>query len=500
MRLGDLARLAGVIRARVVRPDFELNRLHNDSRRVDSGTAFYALRGLRTDGHRFVEQAVAAGAPALFVSDAAVYDRWAGALPATVAGLFQVAPGRRALAGWAAEVFGHPARQLRLHGVTGTNGKTTATHLFQQLLGALGRSCGVLGTAGWRIGEETVRGAHTTPEAADIEAFLRKCVDRNAGRVVMEVSSHGLALDRVYGCPFAAAVFTNLSQDHLDHHGNLRAYRDTKFRLFLEYDTAAAVINRDDAAGRALEECLVRSRPERPRLTFALERAAELTVRDLRLGASGTEGELCHGGASVPFALPLAGRYNVSNLLAAVGLLLAAGEELPALAEAAARCTGAPGRFERVALDAPFTVVVDYAHTPDALENLLAAARALTAGRVRVLFGCGGERDRGKRPLMGAVAGRLADEVVLSDDNPRGEEPLHILAQIRAGLGGATPCRTIPDRREAIFALLDSARAGDTVVLAGKGDEDYQETAGRKLPFQDRQVVIDWARTRRRVR
>ena len=499
MRLDKVARHPLSLQSQVPHAGLELRAIHCDSRRVDAGTGFFALKGLSTDGHRFIDAAVSSGAPAVFVSDPAQFARLK-AKQSSGHAVFLVPPGRQALAGLCDAIYGSPSRQLTLLGVTGTNGKTTVTHLVLEMLNALGRPAAALGTLGSQIGDafESAHpaGAHTTPEAPDIQAFLRRCVAQGIATAVMEVSSHGLALERTHGLRFFAAAFTNLSQDHMDFHPSLEHYRETKFRLFLEYEPRFALINEEDAAGAELAGRLSRERPEIGLIRYGAHGSSPLTAADLTLTPEGARGRLCWEGHRAPFSLPLPGRFNVENFLAAAGLLLAAGESLEALALAAASCRGAPGRFERVNVDAPFPVVVDYAHTPHALENLLRAARSMGQGRLMVLFGCGGDRDREKRPRMGEIADRLADHVVLCDDNPRGEDSKSILANIAAGMTGRATADIIPHRREAIFALLDRARPGDTVLLAGKGSEPCQEIQGVKTPFDDRQVVRDWAETR----
>ena len=498
MRLEDLARLPCVLRATVQRPGFELRAVHCDSRQVDGRTGFLALRGLQTDGHRFLDAARAAGAPVLLVSDLAHYRRLTAQPLETLAGVILVRPGRTVLAELAAEVYGWPARHLSLLGVTGTNGKTTVTHLAAQMLAGLGKRCAILGTLGMNIWGEPEPGARTTPEAPEIQEFLRRCVAARVQAAAMEVSSIGIALERSRGLPFSAAAFTNLTRDHLDFHGDWDAYREAKFRLFLEYDTQAAVVNLDDAAGRMLAERLRAAGRGARLVTYSLDGRADLFIDGQQADGEEMRGVLRYRGMKAAFRYRLLGRFNLYNLLAAVGLLLAAGYPLPDLAGAAEGCQGARGRFERVALDAPFTVVVDYAHSPDALENLLRAARPLAGGCLQVLFGCGGDRDRAKRPMMGGIAERLADRIVLSNDNPRGEDPQAILAEIAAGMNGSKPMLQIADRREAIWQLLDQAVAGDVILIAGKGDETYQEIAGKNYPFDDRQVVRDWAASRGR--
>ena len=500
MKLDKLARHPLSLQSRVPDAGLDLRAIHCDSRRVGAGTGFFALKGFSTDGHRFIDAALASGAPAVFVSDPAQFARLT-ANPSSAHAVFRVPPGRQALAGLSDAIYGSPSRELTLLGVTGTNGKTTVTHLVRELLKALGRPVAVLGTLGGRMGDAFggdthVPGTHTTPEAPDIQAFLRGCVDRGISTAAMEVSSHGLALERTHGLRFFAAAFTNLSQDHLDFHASLEQYRETKFRLFLEYQPRFALINEEDAAGAELAGRLSRECPEIRTIRYGTQGSSQLTALNLSLSPEGAQGLLRWEGNQAPFSLPLPGRFNVENFLAAAGLLLAAGEKLEALALAAASCRGAPGRFERVQVDTPFPVVVDYAHTPHALENLLRSARSMGHGRLRLLFGCGGGRDREKRPLMGEIADRLADQVVLCDDNPRWEDSQAILAQIATGMTGRAKMDIIPNRREAIYALLDRGQAGDTVLLAGKGSETCQEIQGVQTPFDDRQVVRDWAETR----
>jgi UDP-N-acetylmuramoyl-L-alanyl-D-glutamate--2,6-diaminopimelate ligase len=496
MNLEDLARQPQVERFLLIEPGRALAALHCDSRQVNPQTAFLALKGLRTDGHRFLDDALARGAPALLVTEGEAFERLRASPPPGLGGLFLVREGRVALAELAGTLAGHPSRRMALYGVTGTNGKTTVTHLVAQLLRARGRPCALIGTLGMKGAGRTVAAERTTPEAPDLQGFLAHCLAQGVTAAAMEVSSIGIALERTRGLRFHAAAFTNLTQDHLDFHADLAVYREEKFRLFLEYDSGGAVANLDDPAGRELAGRIAAAGRGGALITFALEGPADLALEGVQPDGPGVRGRIRFRDEAHPFRFSLLGAFNRSNLLAAVGLLLAGGEPLEHLAVAAESCEGAPGRFERVPVPAPFTVVVDYAHSPDALENLLRAARPLTRGRLRLLFGCGGERDTGKRPLMGALAERLADEVVLTNDNPRGEDPLAILAAIRAGMRGTTPTETIPERAEAIRHLLARSQPGDLLLLAGKGDEAYQEIAGKKRPFSDRAVVLEWARDR----
>ncbi|MDH4249425.1 MAG: UDP-N-acetylmuramoyl-L-alanyl-D-glutamate--2,6-diaminopimelate ligase, partial [Deltaproteobacteria bacterium] len=364
--------------------------------------------------------------------------------------------------------------------------------LVAQMLETRGDPCALIGTLGMRLGPKRRGSERTTPEAPELQEFLRECVEAGAQHAAMEVSSIGVDLWRSHGLKFRGAAFTNLTQDHLDYHGTLAEYKRAKFRLFLEQELGSAVVNVEDPAGVELAARLRAERPEVAVLTVSQGPGADLTLRDLRQGPGGQEGLLCHAGRAEPFQVPLLGRFNLSNYLCAAGLLLADGEPLEFVAGAAQACRGAAGRFERVPIAAPFTVVVDYAHSPDALENVLCAARPLTPGKLVVVFGAGGDRDRAKRPLMGRVVERLADAMVLTSDNPRSEDPQAILADIAAGMKGGAAMTTLSDRREAIVWALENAGAGDMILIAGKGDENYQEIQGVKRPFEDRKVVVEW--------
>ncbi len=503
MKLREIAALPWVERALVESGEAELGRVTCDSRKAGAETAFFALPGRVLDGHRFLDAALAAGAPALFLSDADLFARLAGSWEAGQAGphgrrpaLFHVRAGRAVLADLVQQVYGSLSERMHLLGVTGTNGKATVTYLAAQMLGAMGTPCGIVGGLGFHLPTRSLPSERTTPEAPDIAEFLRLCGDDRVGTVAMEVSSIGIHQERVRGLRFRSVAYTNLTQDHLDYHGSMEAYGAQKERLFLEYAIGAAVLNMDDPA--VSELCgRMRGRPGGiPIVTFALRGPADLTAADLRLDAAGSSGTLRRDARPLPFSLPLPGAYNVSNWLAALGLLMTAGHDLEAAVAAAAHCKGAPGRLERVAVSAPVTVLVDYAHTPDALDTVLRTLRPLTRARLIVAFGCGGDRDRDKRPKMGSIAERLADIVVLTSDNPRSERPEAILAEIRAGMRGGGRVLQLEDRREGIFAALDEAGPGDLVLLAGKGSETYQEVRDRKIAFDDREIVRQWSRER----
>jgi UDP-N-acetylmuramoyl-L-alanyl-D-glutamate--2,6-diaminopimelate ligase len=446
--------------------------VHYDSRQIEPGWAFTAIRGEVADGNDYVAQARARGASVI------LSERPASAGTPWV----RVAQARQALAQASANWFGHPARRLRLVGITGTNGKTTTAFLTEAMLRQAGFPVGLLGTIAYHIGETVLSSPHTTPESRDLQALLARMVEAGCSHAVMEVSSHALAMDRVWSCHFSVAVFTNLTQDHLDFHGSMAAYAAAKRRLFTGTGAAApeaAVVNADDPATAEM------IRGYRGRLlSYGFGPEAELRASGIEYRPSGLSFTLQGpGGLTRRIASPLLGRVNVLNLLAAVGVGLALGLDCDAVLEGLPHWPPVKGRFERVDRGQPFTVVVDYAHTPDALAHVLALARELTQGRVLVVFGCGGDRDRSKRPLMGRAAQAGSDWALVTSDNPRSEDPAAIIAEIRSGM--APDAASEPDRRAAIRLALGQAGAGDTVVIAGKGHEDYQIIGAERLPFDD---------------
>ncbi len=453
-----------------------------DSRKVAPGDLFVAVAGFRQDGRRFIADALGRGA-------AAVVFEGPDVLAGTDTGRVVVPSTRQALARLADTYYGHPSRALTVVGITGTNGKTTTSFLVEALLGARGRATGVIGTIEYRIGADRVAASQTTPEAVELQAMLAQMVERGVAGVAMEVSSHALDLFRADGIEFDVAVFTNLTQDHLDFHGTLDAYRQAKARLFRLLAASrkprrAAVINADDPSGAAMVAGL-----DVPVVTFGLGPAAVRPRRHVS-DIDGIRMDVDTPAGSVSIASPLVGEHNVMNLLGAVGVGLSLGMGRAAIADALGGVGAVPGRFERVEAGQPFLVVVDYAHTPDALERVLRTAGKLCGSGARLLavFGCGGDRDRGKRPLMGEIAGRLADRVWVTSDNPRSERPEAIVDEIVAGIPGDRRDRSVamPDRRAAIRAAIASARPGDVVVIAGKGHEPYQIIGGQVLPFDDR--------------
>jgi UDP-N-acetylmuramoyl-L-alanyl-D-glutamate--2,6-diaminopimelate ligase len=455
-----------------------------DSRKVAPGEIFVAIPGLKQDGRRYVENALARGATALVLEGA---DLLEGRSVARVL----VGSARAALARLADAYFGHPSGSLTVIGITGTNGKTTTSYLVDGLLAAQGRRTGLIGTVQYRIGALSIPAGQTTPEALETQQLLRRMVDEGVTAVAMEVSSHALALSRVEGIDFDVAVFTNLTQDHLDFHVTMDAYRDAKRHLFTllaagHKPTRTAVVNADDASGLAM----VADLPLHT-LTYGVRGRADVRPTRWSSGAEGIRMNVRTPAGHLDIASPLVGEHNVENLLAATGVGIALGMEPALIARALGSVGSVPGRFERVEAGQPFLVVVDYAHTPDALERTLETARKLRGpgGRLAVVFGCGGDRDRGKRPLMGGIAARLADRVWVTSDNPRSEPPEAIIADIVAGIPGGIALdrhETIPDRKAAIQRALTWAGAGDVVVIAGKGHETYQIIGSDVLPFDDR--------------
>ena len=463
--------------------DVEVDGLAYDNRTVTPGTLFFCVPGFSRDGHDFAGDAVERGAVALVVERP---------LPFAVPQV-RVQSVRRAMAPAAANFNGDPTRRLEVAGVTGTNGKTTTAFLVRSVLEADGRRTGLLGTVTSVIGGVVHPVERTTPEAIDLQRTFRTMVDAGDAACSMEVSSHALELHRADAIHFSVALFTNLTQDHLDFHPTMEDYFAAKRRLFFDLAPRNAVINVDDEYGARLATDLERAGRESP-ITFALERDATYRACDVHTGLNGSQFTISGPEGAFDLISPLRGRFNVYNALGA----FAAARSLAVPADSAIQALeGAelvPGRFQPVEAGQDFAVLVDYAHTPDSLENVLRAARELAAGRLHVVFGCGGDRDRGKRPLMGEIAARLADRVIVTSDNPRSEDPEAIIEQILAGSGPGVEHNV--DRREAIEQAIAGARSGDVVVIAGKGHEQGQEFArGRKIPFDDATVAREVLRT-----
>lgn len=462
----------------------EITSLSYDSRTLEPGALFVALRGEKQDGHRFIPQAMARGAAAVVCE----------APPDTPGPWITVKDSRLTLAQLSANWFGRPGEGMTLLGVTGTNGKTTTTTLLWEVLsGVQSAPVGLIGTNRVMIGHRALPADRTTPESYELQALLRQMADAGCAYVVMEVSSHALVQHRTAGLTFAVGAFTNLTQDHLDYHGTMEAYRQAKGLLFRQ--CRRAVLNLDDPAGRWYAQHV-----DCPVVTYSENRLqADLTARNLRLFPGHVEFEALTTGHITRVHLPIPGGFSIYNALAALSVGLCLGLGLEEMARAMRTVQGVKGRVEVVPVPRAFTVLIDYAHSPNALENILMTARDFTAGRLICLFGCGGNRDRTKRPIMGAIAQELADLVVVTSDNPRDERPEDILRDI---LSGMTPdrenVRVEPDRRAAIGWALSQGRPGDVIVLAGKGHETWQEVRGVRYPMDEREIVAQWFQARAR--
>lgn len=468
----------------------EVRGISYDSRKAKTGDLFVALKGEKTDGALFVAEAVARGAVAL-ASDHDFTPR--PELP-----VLKVADARRFLAEASRALFQDPAARLQLVAITGTNGKTTTSCLVDAIFRQAGlRSC-LVGTLGMSVGDQPFPSAHTTPEASDLAAFLRQALEAGCTHGALEVSSHALALKRVFGTRFAVGVFSNLTPEHLDFHHDMESYYRVKSLLFTSEGAnhiKTAVINTDDPYGQRLS-----AEVPGPVVRYGFGPAADIRVLHCQARIDGTDMRFVTPYGELVIGARLVGRPNVYNIMAAAGATLSLGVRPKDVRQGVESLSGVPGRLELVRSGQNFTVIVDYAHTPDALENLLETARQITHGRMITVFGCGGDRDRKKRPLMGEIAARLSDIVVATSDNPRTEDPLQILAEIEPGLKrGPAPYRVQPDRREAIRSALSLAQENDVVLIAGKGHEDYQIIGTRVFPFDDRLVAQELIRELRTV-
>lgn len=504
---GELEPILDAMRGTVVkgRRNRIIHGIAHDSRHVMPDWMFVALTGHKMDGHDFIPDAVSRGASVIVIEDQEPIPVGLKTSKGEEVTIVRVENGRRALGQAAATFQEYPVRHLRMIGVTGTNGKTTTTYLIRALLQSSGRKVGLIGTIENAIGNQASRASYTTPESVMIQEYLKQMVQEGVQDVVMEVSSHGLFLRRLSGCEFDVAVFTNLTQDHLDFHKEMEEYFRAKTFLFdyLRKDPEnklrkRAVINTDDEYGRRLMKRVGGA------LSFGLSREADIYAEDIRSSKGGLEFTVQTPAGAFPVHSPLLGKYNVYNLLAAIGVgdcLGLKAEEIQTGIEGLSRV---PGRFERLDSGRGFSVIVDYAHTEDALDRLLETAADLTSGRVITVFGCGGDRDRGKRAPMGRTAARRSDVVVITSDNSRTEDPVRIMDEVAVGVreGSAekkSPVEWVgvPDRAEAIERALGLARPDDIVIVAGKGHEEYQIIGHRTLPFDDRQVVRDWVQKHR---
>ncbi|GFE62368.1 UDP-N-acetylmuramoyl-L-alanyl-D-glutamate--2,6-diaminopimelate ligase [Geobacter sp. AOG2] len=477
----------------------EITALSCDSRQIKPGTIFFALRGVAADGHRFIPQAVEAGASAVVLEDTACAP--------TCIPWVMVTDGRPAMARMAAAFYGDPTADRPLIGITGTNGKTTTTYLIEAVLGAAGLPAAVLGTISYRFGATTIVASHTTPESTELQAAFRQLADAGAKAFVMEVSSHALEQKRADGCHFDVGIFSNLTRDHLDYHGSMEQYLHAKQRLFTELlqPTAAkprrrAVINLDDDYGPQIAE-----RAACPVIGYGIDHPGDVRPVEVAITVNGISGTLKTPKGEFPFTSKLLGRFNLSNILAAVAAGIALDLPLTAIKAGIEGHATVPGRMERVDNNFGITCLVDYAHTGDALHNVLATLKEIATARIITVFGCGGDRDPGKRPIMGKIAAEMSDLAIATSDNPRTEDPLAILAQVRAGI---TPLNIreythgelaaqatfdekgfvmLENRREAIRLAASMAQPGDILLLAGKGHEDYQIIGTTKHHFDDRE-------------
>ena len=463
-------------------PDTEIRELFMDSRQSVQDGLFFCISGSTFDGHRFARQAVEKGACALVVE----HPVEGISVPQLV-----VQNSRVAMALAAAEFYGHADREMKIIGLTGTKGKTTTSYLVKGILEAFGFKCGLIGTIGSRIGEKLIKSGLTTPDPIDLHKTLRMMADEGADYVVMEVSAHAIALHRLEGMRFSTGCFTNLSQDHLDFFGTMDNYFECKKSFFRSAWLDNAAINADDERSKSILSDI-----DVPRMTFGIAQDADVSAHDIEISENGVRFTMrVLQMDEYPVSLKLTGMFNVYNALAAAAVCLNQGLDPAQVAAALQTIKGVPGRAELLDTHTPYKVILDYSHSPDALDNILRTVREFTRGRVIALFGCGGDRDQGKRPIMGEIGGRLADFCVLTSDNPRSEDPMAILEAIEEGIRPTgKPYAVIENRTEAIRYALNMAEEGDVIVLAGKGHETYQEIKGVKHPFDEKKVVADLLR------
>lgn len=475
----ELSRIAQDLGIEYTGPQAEITAVDYDSRKVGRGSLFCCLVGEKTDGHNFASMAVEKGASALICQRL---------LPLNVPQLI-VPDGREAMARAAACFYGHPERELTMLAVTGTNGKTSVTYMVKSVAETAGKKVGLIGTIQNLIGEEKVYTERTTPESVDLFALLRRMADKGVDLVVMEVSSHALAQQRVAGIPFKAGLFTNLTQDHLDYHKTFENYRAAKKKLFAQ--CGIAILNGDDETAAYMKEGL-----SIPVWTMGIHHPGEFYARGIEITTQGASFHLFTPQGNGRISLHISGLFSVYNAMGTAALCTAAGIPFSCIVKGLEGLRGVAGRLECVDTgDRPFSVYVDYAHTPDALQNVLETARGFTRRRLISVFGCGGDRDHGKRPIMGEIGGRYSDHVILTSDNPRTEDPMDILKAVEEGVKRtATPYIVTENRREAIREALEEAGDGDVIVIAGKGHESYQEINGVRHHFDDKEIVLSLLR------
>ncbi|OCA85538.1 UDP-N-acetylmuramoyl-L-alanyl-D-glutamate--2,6-diaminopimelate ligase [Bacillus sp. FJAT-27225] len=458
----------------------EITSIENDNRKVSRGSLFICIKGYTVDGHDYAKSAVKNGAAAIIAERRLDVD-----VPLVV-----VPDSSRAMAVLSDAFYGRPSHQFHLTGITGTNGKTTTSHLIEKIFSDAGKKTGLIGTMYTRIGADVYEAKNTTPESLALQKTFRKMADEGIQHAVMEVSSHALDLGRVHGADFDVAVFTNLTQDHLDYHKTMESYKNAKSLLFSQLgntfsDTTPkfAILNADDPASADFSRATAAHV-----ITYGIDQQADLRARDIALLPNGTSFILEAAGKTYTISMKQIGKFNVYNSLAAIGAALCSGICLEDAIKSIESIKGVPGRFELVDAGQDFTIIVDYAHTPDSLENVLKTIREFSEQRVFVLAGCGGDRDKGKRPLMAKIACDYATDPILTSDNPRSEDPLEILRDMEQGVVGRE-YKVIADRREAIEYAVNAARTGDIILIAGKGHETYQEIKGVKHDFDDRRIA-----------
>lgn len=460
-----------------------------DSREVRKDSLFVAIPGFKTDGRKYIADAIRKGA-SVIVTEGAIE------APENNITVISVPDARNALALLSAQFYGYPSRRLRMIGITGTNGKTTTSYLIKSIIDNAGKRCGLFGTISYIIGDETMPASHTTPESADLQKYLYKMIETGAEYAVMEVSSHALELNRVADCEFDIAVFTNLTQDHLDFHKTMEGYFNAKLKLFTSLSNERGkmvkklgIINIDDPySKRILDAMKVKA------VTYGFSKDADIRPDDIRMGINGISFKAVTPKGIFPVESKLTGKYNIKNILSAIGAGQGLGFDNSIIADGIRALESVSGRFEKIDEGQDFAVVVDYAHTEDALRRLLEAVKEFAKGRIITVFGCGGDRDKGKRPRMGEAAGKLSDMVIITSDNPRSEDPMEIIKAIEKGIkeikNGKKPDYLImPYRREAIYKAIGLAKKDDIIVIAGKGHEDYQIIGDKKSHFDDRETA-----------
>ena len=482
MKLGELLRNLDVLDASAAM-DMEIGGVSYDSRKTQPGDLFVAIRGFESDGHKFIPAAMARGAAAVLCEEA----------PSDGTPYVRVADCRKSLAYVSREFFGDPAKEMTLIGITGTSGKTTSSYLIKHMLEMkLDAKVGLIGTNGNMIGSECLHSDHTTPESYELHKLFRRMADEGCTHVVMEVSSHALALERVAGIEYDVGVYTNLSQDHLDLHGTMEEYAAAKRLLFRQCKLGC--LNVDDKwTDFMLNGATCKA------MTFSAESdSADLTAKDIRLSATGVRFAAVYKDELALTRLAIPGNFSVHNALGAIAVGLSLGISLADCCDAMASAKGVKGRVEVVPTDGDYSIIIDYSHKPGALETVLQTLRPVVKGRLVCLFGCGGDRDKVKRPIMGAIAADNSDFVIVTSDNPRTEEPEEIIREIVAGMKNKrTPKKVICDREEAIHWAIDNARPGDVILLAGKGHEDYQVVGHEKRHMDEREIVADWLEKRK---